>query len=143
MGYSCNACGRYVTSGGCGCYSPPAEPVDAGGCAPPVIASVPPADVDTIALEVARRFTLDTEPQRRASLQVAVVEAITAALANQQGVGAGADEPNCLLREVVDNLAGVGCEPCIGSHSPMEDLHGRIEQYLRAQQPEVPDGDPR
>lgn len=22
MSYSCNACGRYVTSGGCGCYSP-------------------------------------------------------------------------------------------------------------------------
>ncbi len=33
-------------------------------------------DIDTIALEVARRFTQDTEPQRRASLQVAITEAI-------------------------------------------------------------------
>ncbi|RZZ90648.1 hypothetical protein [Pseudoxanthomonas winnipegensis] len=33
-------------------------------------------DIDTIALDVARRFTLDTEPQRRASLQVAIIEAI-------------------------------------------------------------------
>lgn len=59
--------------------------------------------------------------------------AITAALANQQGVGAGTDEANRLLREVVDNLEGVGCGPCIGSHTPFEDLHGRIERYLAAQ----------
>lgn len=37
------------------------------------------ATVDERALEVARRFTQDTEPQRRASLQVAIVEAIKAA----------------------------------------------------------------
>jgi hypothetical protein len=38
--------------------------------------STPPAHWDQVALDVARRFTQDTEPQRRASLQVAVVEAI-------------------------------------------------------------------
>lgn len=31
---------------------------------------------DSIALAIARRFTLDTEPQRRASLQVAIIEAL-------------------------------------------------------------------
>lgn len=36
------------------------------------------ADIDQIALNVARRFTQDDEPQRRAQLQVAVVEAIRA-----------------------------------------------------------------
>lgn len=36
------------------------------------------ADIDQIALDVARRFTQDDEPQRRAQLQVAVVEAIRA-----------------------------------------------------------------
>lgn len=35
-------------------------------------------DIDQIALEVARQFTQDDEPQRRAQLQVAVVEAIRA-----------------------------------------------------------------
>jgi hypothetical protein len=34
------------------------------------------AKFDDAALDVARRFTLDTEPQRRASLQVAIVEAM-------------------------------------------------------------------
>jgi len=37
------------------------------------------ADIDQIALEVARRFTQDDQPQRRAQLQVAIVEAIRAA----------------------------------------------------------------
>lgn len=35
-------------------------------------------EVDQVALDVARRFTQDDEPQRRAQLQVAVVEAIRA-----------------------------------------------------------------
>ena len=34
------------------------------------------ADINQIALDAARRFTQDDEPQRRAQLQVAVVEAI-------------------------------------------------------------------
>lgn len=36
------------------------------------------ADIDQIALDVARQFTHDNDPQRRAQLQVAVVEAIRA-----------------------------------------------------------------
>ena len=36
------------------------------------------ADIDQIALDVARRFTQDDDPQRRAQLQVAVVEALRA-----------------------------------------------------------------
>lgn len=47
-----------------------------------------------------------------------------------QGAQAG---PDRLLREVCEELMGVGCEPCVGSHAPMEDLHGRIKQYLSAQ----------
>lgn len=37
------------------------------------------ADIDQIALDVARRFTQDDQPQRRAQLQVAILEAIRAA----------------------------------------------------------------
>jgi len=47
-------------------------------------------DIDTIALDVARRFTLDTEPQRRASLQVAIIEAIKRAFSLSQPVSGGA-----------------------------------------------------
>ena len=49
------------------------------------------ADIDSIALDVARRFTEEWDPQRRASLQVHIVEAIRAALAARQP-GAQADE---------------------------------------------------
>lgn len=38
-------------------------------------------DVDALALDVARRFTEEWDPQRRASLQVAIVQAIRAARA--------------------------------------------------------------
>ena len=50
------------------------------------------ADIDSIALDVARRFTEEWDPQRRASLQVAIIQAIRAAhpqpaeLVEQQGV---------------------------------------------------------
>lgn len=43
------------------------------------------ARVDALALDVARRFTQDTEPQRRASLQVAVIAALEQALTQQRG----------------------------------------------------------
>lgn len=36
-------------------------------------------DIDQIALDVARRFTPDDQPQRRAQLQVAILEAMRAA----------------------------------------------------------------
>ena len=39
------------------------------------------SDVDALALDVARRFTEEWDPQRRASLQVAIVQAIRAARA--------------------------------------------------------------
>jgi hypothetical protein len=39
-------------------------------------------------------------------------------------------EAVALLREVCAELHGVGCGPCVGSHAPMEDLHGRIARYL-------------
>lgn len=54
-------------------------------------ASTATADIDSIALDVARRFTEEWDPQRRASLQVAIIEAIRTAhpqpaeLAEQQG----------------------------------------------------------
>jgi len=35
-----------------------------------------------------------------------------------------------LLREVLAECEGVGCYPCIGSHSPFEDLCGRIKACL-------------
>lgn len=44
--------------------------------------AAPPSRIDEMALAVARRFTLDTEPQRRASLQCAVIEAMKAAQAS-------------------------------------------------------------
>lgn len=46
-----------------------------------------PAWFDLKALEVAKRFTQDTEPQRRASLQVAVVEAMEMAAPPTDGAG--------------------------------------------------------
>jgi len=39
-------------------------------------------------------------------------------------------EADALLREVCQELIGVGCEPCTGSDAPMEDLHGRIADYF-------------
>ena len=50
------------------------------------------ADIDSLALDVARRFTEEWDPQRRASLQVAIIQAIRtaqaqhAAPAEQQGI---------------------------------------------------------
>lgn len=35
-----------------------------------------------------------------------------------------------LLREACEELKGAGCDPCTGSDAPMEDLHGRIADYL-------------
>jgi len=35
-----------------------------------------------------------------------------------------------LLREVLEECEGVGCEPCFGSYSPFEDLCGRIKAHL-------------
>lgn len=49
------------------------------------------ARIDALALDVARRFTLDTEPQRRASLQVAVIAALEQALTQQRGDGEAVD----------------------------------------------------
>ncbi len=54
-------------------------------------ASTAAADIDSLALDVARRFTEEWDPQRRASLQVAIIQAIHAAhaqpaeLAEQHG----------------------------------------------------------
>lgn len=41
------------------------------------------------------------------------------------------DALTSLLREVCDELDGVGCPACIGSYSPMEDLHGRIANFIK------------
>ena len=43
-----------------------------------------------------------------------------------------AEAADALLREVVEKLRGIGCEPCIGSMVPFEDLHGRITTHLGA-----------
>ena len=40
-----------------------------------------------------------------------------------------------LLREVLAECEGVGCYPCIGSHSPFEDLCGRIQLHLEDTRP--------
>jgi hypothetical protein len=42
-----------------------------------------------------------------------------------------------LLREVCEELDGVGCDPCVGSYAPMEDLHGRIVRFLATTQPDA------
>lgn len=47
------------------------------------------ADIDSIALDVARRFTEEWDPQRRASLQVAIIQAIRTALAQCFDLGSG------------------------------------------------------
>jgi hypothetical protein len=59
------------------------------------------ADPDVVALDVARRFTPDGEPQRRARLQVAIVPAIAAANAEHIPVGYTLldDIDLCRLRE--------------------------------------------
>lgn len=59
------------------------------------------ADPDVVALDVARRFTPDGEPQRRARLQVAIVTAIAAANAEHIPVGYTLldDIDLCRLRE--------------------------------------------
>ena len=41
------------------------------------------------------------------------------------------DALTSLLREVCDELEGVGCAACMGSYSPMEDLHGRIANFIQ------------
>ena len=49
------------------------------------------SDIDQIALEVARRFTQDTEWQRRANLQVAVIDAIKRARPSLSAQAVGED----------------------------------------------------
>lgn len=96
----------------------------------------PSAKVDELALAVARRFTQDTECQRRASLQVAVVDAIREALrAAPPAVGAklarkvldlyhgaeymraregntfGASEADMRVEQMVSALTGAGIAP--------------------------------
>ncbi len=67
------------------------------------------ADIDSIALDVARRFTEEWDPQRRASLQVAIIQAIRSAhpqpaeLAEQQG-----DTHVLVLREMRARLTDAG-----------------------------------
>ncbi|MEN5338957.1 hypothetical protein ABE583_03045 [Stenotrophomonas sp. TWI143] len=52
-----------------------------------------------------------------------------AALSAQPSPGNG----ERLLREVCAQLESLDCGACIGSHAPMEDLHGRIAQHLAGQ----------
>ena len=52
---------------------------------------------------------------------------------------AAAGVPDALLREVCEELDGVGCGACVGSDAPMEDLHGRIELYLSRNLAQHPD----
>ncbi|WP_312252755.1 hypothetical protein [Stenotrophomonas sp.] len=46
-----------------------------------------------------------------------------------------AGQGDALLREVCGQLESLDCGACIGSHAPMEDLHGRIAAHLAARQP--------
>ena len=46
-------------------------------------------DIDALALDVARRFTEEWDPQRRASLQVAIIQATRTALAQCIDLGSG------------------------------------------------------
>jgi hypothetical protein len=74
----------------------------AGMSQPPAGASVSErARIDILALEVARRFTQDTEPQRRASLQAAVIEAIERALSSPRQEGDSTAASTQGLRELV------------------------------------------
>jgi len=45
-----------------------------------------------------------------------------------------------LLREVLEECAGLDCYPCIGSHSPFEDLCGRIKACLDNTRPREDSG---
>ncbi|MFG6111162.1 hypothetical protein [Stenotrophomonas nematodicola] len=77
------------------------------------------ADIDSIALDVARRFTEEWDPQRRASLQVAIIEAIRTAhaqpaelaeLAEQEGDARAKFEawarPRFRAAEALDRIDG-------------------------------------
>jgi hypothetical protein len=62
------------------------------------------ADIDSIALDVARRFTEEWDPQRRASLQVHIVEAILAALAARQSpITLLPDDPR-IVKKIADEI---------------------------------------
>ncbi len=66
------------------------------------------ADIDSIALDVARRFTEEWDPQRRASLQVHIVEAIRAALAAAPAQGTDLAQPApSVIRYRIEDAPGL------------------------------------
>jgi hypothetical protein len=86
-------------------------------------------DIDQIALDVARRFTQDDEPQRRAQLQVAVVEAIRAGQAPFPLVDLldVRNQLHVMATTVVPNF----CDLAAGLQSQVQgliDVHRRREQ---------------
>jgi len=89
------------------------------------------ADIDQIALDVARRFTQDDEPKRRAQLQIAVVEAIRAGQAPFPVVDLVdiRNQLHVMATTVVPNF----CDMAAGLQGQVQDL---IDAHRRAN-PEV------
>ncbi len=85
-------------------------------------------DIDQIALEVARRFTQDTEPKRRASLQVAVIDAIKRARPSLSAQAVGDDTLQVAYEAYADVFDGMP-----GSHAAA--LRAAIEAVSTPPQP--------
>ncbi|WP_337054038.1 hypothetical protein [Pseudoxanthomonas sp. USHLN014] len=95
-------------------------------------------DIDTIALDVARRFTLDTEPQRRASLQVAIIEAIKLA-ATIPASSVGYIQFNAdAVGIVADHLTSLGWATGGDSEEFFMDVKGAMEHAMLAAAPAPP-----
>ncbi|HGM6769883.1 TPA: hypothetical protein ACKQAW_000403 [Stenotrophomonas maltophilia] len=75
----------------------------------------------------------------RSAITTNAWQAWKAALSAQPSPGNG----ERLLREVCAQLESLDCGACIGSHAPMEDLHGRIAQHLAGQPSPGGQGDAR
>lgn len=106
--------------------------------------STAPAWVHQKALEVARRFTQDTEPQRRASLQIAVAEAMMFARPDLASTPQHVVEPVGAASEQANNLlagfdAAVAIElPCVStveynSHEICKWFAGNVRARLATQ----------
>jgi hypothetical protein len=113
-------------------------------------------DIDQAALDVACRFTTDDDPQRRAQLQVAVIEAIKQALTSEPAIdpswrledrvefalrdaGFAEDEASGLTARLTSKPAGVDdqwvCQKCgctAGVAGEPSWTHGRAEHPVEA-----------
>lgn len=107
-----------------------------------------PAAFDLVALGIARRFTLDTEPQRRAALQCAIVTAMQAATPQPSAPASlrniqfdGADDPHApALPQASGDLPELPSPKLIGDAFTADQMRDYARSAIAAQPAQAPVG---